>query len=168
MSSHTDQSTESAALRIVVDDVSGQELAALLRQHLADMYATSPAESVHALDLDALRKPEITVWTAWTETELAGCGALKELDPANAEIKSMRTATHLTGRGIASTLVRHLIAEARGRGYRRLSLETGTQDFFAPARRLYARHGFTECGPFADYTDDPNSVYMTLALQPPR
>lgn len=165
MSSNTEQSPGTPAQpRITVDDLSGPEIAALLTAHLADMYATSPAESVHALDLTALRKPEITFWSVWEGTELLGCGALKELDPLHGEIKSMRTASHHTGRGIAGLLLRHVITEARGRGYQRLSLETGTQDFFAPAHRLYLRHGFTECPPFADYTDDPNSRYMTLAL----
>ncbi|WP_225726618.1 MULTISPECIES: GNAT family N-acetyltransferase [unclassified Nocardia] len=160
MSNNTDQS----APLIVVDDLSGPAIAALLAQHLDDMYATSPAESVHALDLDALRKPEITFWSAWEGSELVGCGALKELDPTHGELKSMRTATAARGRGIASILLRHLIDQARERGYTRLSLETGTQPYFAPARRLYARNGFAECPPFADYTLDPNSVFMTLAL----
>ncbi|QIS13824.1 GNAT family N-acetyltransferase [Nocardia arthritidis] len=160
MSNNTDQS----ALRIVVDDLSGPAIAALLAQHLDDMYATSPAESVHALDLDALRKPEITFWSAWDSGELVGCGALKELDPTHGELKSMRTATAARGRGVASNLLRHLIAQARERGYTRLSLETGTQPYFAPARRLYTRNGFAECPPFADYILDPNSVFMTLAL----
>ncbi|GAB2635269.1 GNAT family N-acetyltransferase [Nocardia goodfellowii] len=125
MSSHS-------PLRISVDDLSGPDIAALLTQHLADMYANSPEDSVHALDLDELRKPEITFWAARAGDTLVGCTALKELDPTHGEIKSMRTATGHTGRGIAAALLTHLIAEARTRGYTRLSLETGTADFFAP------------------------------------
>jgi len=151
-------------LRIIVDDLSGPEVAALLTQHLAEMHDNSPACSVHALDLDALRDPSVTFWSAREDSELAGCAALKELDPAHGEIKSMRTATHRTGRGIASMLLNHLIAEADARGYQRLSLETGTADYFAPAQRLYARHGFELCAPFADYVEDPHSVFMTRAL----
>ncbi|MFX0580870.1 GNAT family N-acetyltransferase [Nocardia nepalensis] len=166
MSSEVDEHLPSptATLRIVIDDLSGPEVAALLTQHLAEMYDNSPAGSVHALDLDALRGPNVTFWSAWENSELAGCGALKQLDPTHGEIKSMRTATDRTGRGIAPTLLNHLIAEARARGYHRLSLETGASDYFAPAQRLYARHGFEVCAPFADYLEDPHSVFMTRAL----
>ncbi|WP_327100184.1 GNAT family N-acetyltransferase [Nocardia vinacea] len=153
-----------AVLRIVVDDVSGPEVAALLTQHLAEMYDNSPEDSVHALDLDALRGPNVTFWSAWEDDELAGCGALKQLAPTHGEIKSMRTATDRTGRGIASALLHHVIAEARARNYQRLSLETGASDYFAPALRLYARHGFEICAPFADYVEDPHSVFMTRTL----
>lgn len=152
------------ALRIVLDDLSGPEVAALLTQHLAEMYDNSPEDSVHALDLDALRGPNVTFWSAWEDDELAGCGALKQLDATHGEIKSMRTATDRTGRGIASALLNHLIAEARARDYQRLSLETGACDYFTPAQRLYARHGFEICAPFADYVEDPHSVFMTRIL----
>lgn len=151
-------------LRIAVDDLAGPEVAALLTEHLREMRANSPIESVHALDLDALRKPDVTFWTVRDADGLAGCGALKELDPTHGEIKSMRTATGRRGRGIASHLLNHVVAEARARGYHRLSLETGASDYFAPASRLYARHGFVRCGPFAGYTDDPHSVYLTRAF----
>ncbi|WP_433684111.1 GNAT family N-acetyltransferase [Nocardia sp. CA-119907] len=166
MSSDIDEqlSSRTADLRIVVDDLSGPKVAALLTQHLAEMYDNSPADSVHALDLDALRGPDITFWSAWEDSELAGCGALKRLDATHGEIKSMRTATDRTGRGIAATLLNHLIAEARARGFHRLSLETGASDYFAPAQRLYARHGFEVCPPFADYIEDPHSVFMTRTL----
>jgi len=166
MSSDIDEHlpSRSAALRIVVDGLSGPEVAALLTQHLAEMYDNSPACSVHALDLDALRGPDITFWSAWEDGELAGCGAIKQLDATHGEIKSMRTATDRTGRGIASTLLTHLIAEARARSYHRLSLETGASDYFAPAQRLYTRHGFEVCAPFADYIEDPHSVFMTRTL----
>lgn len=171
MSSNTDQSGTAAALatgassklelRIVVDDLSGPAIAALLTDHVAELGTQSPAESMHALDLDALRRPEITVWSGWDGNTLVGCAALKELDETHAEIKSMRTAATHERRGIASTLLRHLLAEAAVRGYRRVSLETGTQDFFVPAQKLYAAHGFEPCEPFGDYTLDPYSHYMT-------
>ncbi len=151
-------------MRIIVDDLSGPEIAGLLEEHLADMRRVSPPESVHALDLDGLRKPEVTFWTVWDGGTLAGCGALKELDPRHGEIKSMRTAADYQMRGVASLLLGHLIEEARRRGYRRLSLETGSMTFFEPARRLYARFGFRTCEPFAGYREDPNSVYMTREL----
>ncbi|MFI6361534.1 GNAT family N-acetyltransferase [Nocardia sp. NPDC050630] len=153
-----------AGLRIALDDLSGPEVAALLAQHLAEMYENSPEDSVHALDLEALRRTDVTFWSAWEDDELAGCGALKQLDPTHGEIKSMRTATDRTGRGIASVLLDHLITEARARNYQRLSLETGASEYFAPAQRLYARHRFEICAPFADYVEDPHSVFMTRTL----
>ncbi|HET9349481.1 MAG TPA: GNAT family N-acetyltransferase [Arthrobacter sp.] len=150
------------------DDPGRGDVQQLLSEHLADMYATSPAESVHALDSAALAGPAITFWTAREDAEVLGCAALKELQRGRGEIKSMRTAAHARGRGIATLLLTHVLAEARLGGYHRLYLETGSQDFFAPARRLYQRHGFSICPPFADYGDDPNSVYMTLDLGPGR
>jgi putative acetyltransferase len=146
------------------DDLRGPEIEALLGEHLADMYAVSPPESVHALDLDGLRKPEITFWTVWDGDLLVGCGALKELDPTHGEIKSMRTAAAHRGRGVASAMLSHIAGEAATRGYGRLSLETGTEDFFAPARALYVKFGFVATEPFADYWADPNSCFMTRAL----
>jgi putative acetyltransferase len=137
----------------------------LLAEHLRDMYATSPPESVHALDLDALRQPAIHFWTLWDGTQLAGCGALKALDAQHAEIKSMRTAAAYRQRGVASRLLQHLLNEAQRCGYQRVSLETGSMAYFEPARQLYSKFGFTECGPFADYVLDPHSVFMTLALE---
>jgi putative acetyltransferase len=128
------------------------------------MIATSPPESRHALDLDGLRRPDISFWCAWEGTRLVGCGALKELYPRHAEIKSMRTARAHQGRGIGAQILTSLIAEARRRGYDRLSLETGAMDFFKPARRLYRKFGFTPCAPFANYNEDPNSVFLSLAL----
>lgn len=151
-------------VRIVVDDLTGPEVAALLDEHLAEMCAVSPPESTHALDLAGLRRPEVTFWTVWEGTALLACGALLELDLTHGEIKSMRTASAHQGRGIGSRLVAHVVAEARRRGYGRLSLETGSSDHFAPARRLYARHGFVPCGPFAGYPDDPHSAHMTLLI----
>lgn len=152
------------AFRLTVDDLGGPEIRALLEEHLANMRAISPPESVHALDLDALRQPEITFWTAWFGDDLAGCGALKGLDPAHGEIKSMRTASRHRNRGVARAVLAHILSVARSRQLERLSLETGAQPAFEPARRLYASFGFTSCGPFGDYREDPNSVFMTLTL----
>ena len=149
---------------ITLDDPARPAVSALLEAHLDDMRATSPPESVHALDVEALRGPGIDFWTLSVDGVLAGCGALRALTTEHGEIKSMRTVTAQRRRGVAGALVRHLLAEARVRGIKRLSLETGSQDFFASARRLYARHGFEVCGPFGDYMLDPNSVFMTRTL----
>ena len=151
-------------MEIREDDVRGAEILALLEAHLVDVARHSPPESVHALDVEELRAPKVTVWTAWESGELLGCGALKELDPHHGEIKSMRTAEAHLRRGVGARILEHLIAEARRRLYRRLSLETGSMDAFTPARRLYERFGFEACPPFADYRPDPHSVYMTLSL----
>jgi putative acetyltransferase len=150
---------------IRLDDLAGPEIRSLLEEHLDNMHDLSPPESVHALDLGALRRPGVTFWTAWSEAELLGCGALKELDAGHGEIKSMRTAMAHRGKGVGRAMLEHLIAEARRRSYVRLSLETGSMDAFVPARRLYESFGFHYCGPFADYTEDPNSVFMTRPLQ---
>jgi putative acetyltransferase len=146
------------------DDLTGPEIAALLREHLESVAIHSPPESIHALDLEGLLAPEVTFWSAWEGSDLAGCAALVELDPCHGEIKSMRTAASHLRRGVAAALLEHMLRVARRRAYRRLSLETGSQDAFAPARALYARFGFEPCGPFADYTNDPNSVFMTREL----
>lgn len=146
------------------DDLSSPEVRSLLEEHLRDMLGQSPRESVHALDLAGLRQPELTLWTLWSGAELLGCGALKELDPRHGEIKSMRTASAHRRQGVGAALLRHLLDQARARGYLRLSLETGAQDAFEPARRLYEQFGFTRCPPFGDYREDPNSVFMTKAL----
>ena len=128
------------------------------------MRSLSPPQSVHALPLEGLRRPEITFWSVWENGELLGCGALKELDPEHGEIKSMRTVSGHLRKGVARAMLQHILAEAARRGYRRLSLETGAQPGFEPARQLYARAGFTVCAPFAQYTNDPNSVFMTREL----
>ncbi|MBS1786541.1 MAG: GNAT family N-acetyltransferase [Acidobacteria bacterium] len=151
-------------MEIRIDDLRGMEIALLLEQHLQDMRTVTPPESVHALDLEGLRVPEITFWTVWKGTALAGCGALKELDSNHGEIKSMRTAPAFRNQGVASLMLRHLIEQARNRCYTRLSLETGSMAFFEPARRLYRKFGFETSGPFSDYIDDPNSVFMTKQL----
>lgn len=136
----------------------------LLEEHLADMHATSPPESVHALDLSGLIAPGVTFWTARLDGDVVGCVALKELSPDSGELKSMRTSAVARGRGIGTALLTVVLDEARSRGYRTVSLETGTQEFFGPAHRLYERHGFTECGPFGDYVLDPHSTFMSLTL----
>ena len=146
------------------DDLSGPEIRALLEEHLRDMHRISPRESVHALDLDGLRRPDITFWTVWSAGTLLGCGALKELGPRHGEIKSMRTAGAHRRTGVGRALLGHIIEEATRRGYDRLSLETGSQPPFAPARQLYASAGFTACDPFEGYVADPNSVFMTRRL----
>jgi putative acetyltransferase len=151
-------------MKIELDDLTRPQIHALLNEHLQNMYAVSPPESVHALDLERLRQPEISFWTAWEGPELIGCGALKELDPRHGEIKSMRTPELLRRRGAGRALLNHIIQVARSRGYRRLSLETGSQDAFRPAQTLYASAGFSICEPFGDYSEDPNSVFMTLQL----
>src|SRR5512142_2984749 len=154
----------SPVLRVELDDLTHPDVQRLIDEHLTDMYATSPAESVHALDQAGLLAADVSFWTVWDEASLLGCGALKQLSPSEGEIKAMRTRREARGRGVATHLLAFLIEEARRRGYHRVSLETGTQDFFAPARRLYARHGFVACPPFAAYAPDPNSAFMTLRL----
>lgn len=154
-------------MEVAVDDPTSPEVRVLLADHLADMKATSPPESMHALDADALTAPGVTFWTVRDGGVLVGCGALKELSPEHGELKSMRTIPSARGRGVAGLLLATLLEEAGRRGYRRISLETGPHDFFAPALRLYEHHGFTRCAPFADYVDDPHSVYLTLELPRP-
>ena len=152
-------------MEIHLDDLSGGEVIALLREHLADMYATSPPESVHALDVDALKASNICFFSAWQDGELAGCVAIKALDNQLAELKSMRTATAFRGKGVGQALLQFVIDHAKARGFSVLNLETGTQDYFAPARALYRKFGFNDCGPFGQYKPDPNSHFMTLSLR---
>jgi putative acetyltransferase len=151
-------------MKIKTDDLTGHEIAKLLQEHLQNLSTLSPPESMHALNLDGLRQPNITFWSVWDGEELLGCGALKELDPQHAEIKSMRTARPHLRKGVASALLQHIINEAKNRSYRRLSLETGAGEPFKPAHTLYTKFGFKACGPFADYVVDPNSVFMTMQL----
>jgi len=152
-------------MEIRLDDLSGPEIAALLRQHFQSAALHSPPESVHALDLQGLRKPDITFWSAWQGAELAGCCAIRELDSRHGEIKSMRTASAHLRQGVAARLMTHLLDEADRRGYERLSLETGSMEAFAPARNLYARFDFEPCSPFGDYSEDPYSVFMSKRLR---
>jgi putative acetyltransferase len=152
-------------MQIRRDDLSGPEIRALLEEHVRSMHSLSPPGSVHVLDLAGLREPGISFWTVWSDGQLLGCGALKALSPTHGEIKSMRTVPAHRGKGVARALLRHIIEVAEARGYERLSLETGSPAAFEPARRLYARHGFAYCAPFDHYTDDPNSMFMTLRLR---
>ena len=151
-------------MEIQLDDPRRADVLALLEEDLADMYATSPAESVHALDPDALTAPGISFWTARDGDVLLGCAALKQLSAEHAELKSMRTATAARRRGVAGRLLDHVLAESRRRGHTRVSLETGTEDYFAAARSLYLTRGFVECPPFEGYVLDPNSVFLTREL----
>jgi len=151
-------------MRIVVDDLSGPAIAAFLAEHIEEMRSITPLESKHALDLDALRVPEITFWTVLDEDAVVGCGAVKRLDASHAELKSMRTARARKRSGIGSTLLEHILDEATRMGFSRISLETGSAEFFRPARTLYAKYGFDYCEPFADYKLDPHSVFMTRHL----
>ena len=151
-------------MHIEIDDLSRPAIHALLEEHLRNMREISPPESVHALDLDKLRSADITFWTAWDGSQLIGCGALKQLDRLHGEIKSMRTPEALRRQGAGRAILAHIIGQAKARGYERLSLETGSFDAFKPARRLYESVGFTYCGPFGTYGEDPSSMFMSLRL----
>lgn len=151
-------------MRIEIDDLTRPEVLALLGEHLTNMYELSPPESVHALDLCKLKAPDVTFWTAWEDGILMGCAALKELSPAHGEIKSMRTPKARRRQGAGRALLKHVIGVAKGRNYRLLSLETGSQDAFIPAQQLYETFGFMCCGPFGSYREDPNSVFMSVQL----
>lgn len=151
-------------MQIEVDDPRRDDVVQLLREHLADMHATSPAESVHALEPEALAAPDLTFWTARQHGALLGCVALKQVTGDLAELKSMRTRVAARGLGVGRRMLVHVIDEATQRGLRRVSLETGTQEFFAPARMLYRSAGFLECGPFGTYGPDPSSTFMSLEL----
>jgi putative acetyltransferase len=147
-----------------LDDLSGEPTRALIARHLAGMRANSPPESIHALDIEKLRAPDVTFWSVWVGEEIGGCGALKRLDTRRGELKSMRVADAFLGRGVGRALLDHLIAEARARGIESLWLETGSVPAFVPALKLYESAGFVRCGPFDGYTDDPFSVFMTRAI----
>lgn len=151
-------------MRIEIDDVTRPEVLALLEEHLANMHAITPAEHVFAFDAGKLRSPDVTFWTAWDGATLLGCAALKELSPAQGEVKSMRTPAHLRRTGAGRALLNHVIEAARSRGYRELFLETGKQDAFLPAHALYRSAGFIDCGPFGPYSDNGNSVFMSMTL----
>ena len=151
-------------MRIELDDLTRPQVLALLNEHLTNMYELSPPESVHALDVSKLRGSDITFWTVWEDGELLGCGALKELSPTHGEVKSMRTPQKMRRRGAGRAVLSHIVGVAKERTYRLLSLETGSAEAFLPAQKLYESFGFTSCGPFGDYEDDPNSVFMELRL----
>ena len=149
-------------MKIRIDDLQHAAIHALLNEHLQNMHELSPPESVHALNLEKLRAPDITFWTAWEDDLLLGCGALKELDPKHGEIKSMRTPIAHRRKGAGRAILAHIIEVAKQRSYERLSLETGSAEAFKPAQKLYESFGFTCCERFGDYPEDPNSVFMTL------
>ncbi|MCC2975101.1 GNAT family N-acetyltransferase [Sphingomonas sp. PL-96] len=152
-------------IRFHARELDRPDVQALLAAHLAGMHAQSPPESVHALPLEGLRRPDLTFFSARdADGQLLGVGALRELDASHGEIKSMRTVDDARNRGVGAAMLAHLLRVARERGYTRVSLETGTPEGFAPARRLYERHGFVRCAPFADYREDPFSCCMTLQL----
>ncbi|MGB1262559.1 MAG: GNAT family N-acetyltransferase [Cognaticolwellia sp.] len=151
-------------MEIKIDDLTSGDVIALLKEHLVDMYATSPAESVHALDINALSDPTLTFYSCWQNGVFLGCAALRELAHNHVEIKSMRTASNARNLGVASLLMQHIIAVAKQRNVQRISLETGAMEFFKPARALYKKFGFEFCAPFGDYQADPNSVYMRYNL----
>lgn len=151
-------------MQIVEGGLDDPRVLGLVHDHTARARAETERGSDHALDPDSLRAPDVTFWSVWDGDALLGIGALKRLDHDHGEIKSMHTVEAARGRGVGTALLRHIIAAARTRGIRRLSLETGSWPYFAPARAMYARNGFVECPPFGDYVDDPNSVFMTLAL----
>lgn len=158
-------STQTNPLQILEDNLTGDAIAALLSEHLADMHSITPEESVHAMDLDALRNdPDVRFWSLWEGDDLLGCGALKRLDSSSGEIKSMRTASTHRRRGVAARILEHIIDTARQRDFQRLYLETGSMAEFEAARALYERFGFEYCEPFADYQADPNSVFMQKTL----
>lgn len=151
-------------MQIRIADLDDPAFLALMEEHADAMAATAPPESRHALDLSGLRQPGVQVWTLHEDGQLLGCGALQRIDAQHVEIKSMRTALAQQRRGVARRLLAHLLDQARAGGYARASLETGSMDYFAPARRLYASAGFRPCPPFGHYVEDPNSCYLTLAL----
>jgi putative acetyltransferase len=148
-------------------DLGDERIIGLIAVHLGRCRAESPPCSVHALDVSALQAPGVALWSAWDGEQLLGIGAIAEVDPEHGEIKSMHIAEAARRRGVGSLILSHLVGEARSRGYRRLSLETGSMDYFAPARAMYRRHGFADCGPFGKYGPDPSSLFMTMALTPP-
>jgi putative acetyltransferase len=152
-------------MNIVPGNLGDPQVVALLQIHLTRSRAETAPGSAHALDLTALKSPGISFWTVWDEEVLLGCGALKRLSADHGEVKSMHTRESERCNGIGSAMLRHIIAAARAEAMSRLSLETGSWDYFRPARALYRKHGFVECAPFGDYVADPNSVFMTLDLR---
>lgn len=156
--------SDKPSYRIIEDDLTGPEIAALLTLHLKEMHSWSPPESVHAMPIERLRAPDVTFFSAWDGDQLAACGAIKHLDDSHGELKSMRADPAWRGKGAGKAVLHHLLEVARARGYNRVSLETGRPEPFLPARRLYESHGFVPCPPFGDYVEDDFSVCMTLEL----
>ena len=146
------------------DDLTGPEIAALLRLHLDEMHSWSPLESVHAMPIERLRQADVTFYSVWDGEVLAACGAIKHLSDRHGELKSMRADPEYRGRGAGKAVLQHLLQVARDRGYARVSLETGKPEMFLPARRLYESYGFAKCPPFGDYVEDDFSLCMTLEL----
>jgi putative acetyltransferase len=153
-----------ATLEFRIDDLEGDAIRALVARHLHGMHENSPPESVHAFDLSGLRDPAVTFWSVWDGDALAGMGALKQIDGARGEIKSMRVSDAFLGKGIGRAMLNHILGEARRRGMTSLWLETGSAPAFTPALSLYESAGFTRCGPFDDYVEDPFSIFMTMTL----
>ena len=149
---------------IRIDDLAGESTRTLIARHLDGMHDSSPPESVHALDADGLRHPAVTFWSAWIDGELAGIGALRQIDAERGELKSMRVDDRFLGLGVGRAILRRIVTEAQARGMTSLWLETGATEDFVPAQRLYASEGFVPCGPFEGYTEDPFSVFMTRTL----
>lgn len=170
MKSHASRLVKATAeVSINPDDLSDGNVVRLLQAHRIEMLKHSPPESVHALDTSQLKAADIRFWSAWVSDQssvakFAGCGALKDLGGGHGELKSMKTELSQLRKGVAQTLLSHIITQAKSEGFVRLSLETGTQDVFLPAHRLYEKYGFQVCPPFANYTVDPLSVCMTLLL----
>jgi putative acetyltransferase len=152
------------ALIFHAGDLDSADVQTLLDFHFAQMRETSPPDACHVLPIEGLRDPAVTLWSARDDGELLGVGALKELAPDRGEIKSMRTAPSALGRGVGRNILHHIVAEARSRGYRRLSLETGSTESFAAALRLYESEGFVPCGPFGEYQDTPFTRFFTREL----
>ena len=152
-------------MTIICGGLDDPRVHALLEHHLRTARAQTAPGSAHALDLSGLKSPDVMFWSAWDGERLLAVGALKRLSAADGEIKSMHTAEDGRRRGVGSAIVRHILAEARAMGLTRVSLETGSWDYFRPARALYGKHGFVECGPFGEYVEDPNSIFMTLELR---
>ncbi|HEX4894329.1 MAG TPA: GNAT family N-acetyltransferase [Hyphomicrobiaceae bacterium] len=151
-------------IEIRPDDLAGAATRELIARHLRGMHENSPAESVHAFDIDKLRDPSVTFWSAWIDGAIAGCGALKQLDAQRGEIKSMRVADSFLGCGVGRAMLEHIVAEAKARGMQSLWLETGSAPAFTPALKLYESSGFRRCGPFGGYSDDPFSIFMTREI----
>ena len=151
-------------MKIVEDDLSGDEIRHLLQTHFDLMRSQSPAESCHVLPIDDLRHPSIKFWSIWGENGLLGCGALKDLGHGHGEIKSMHVYEKNRGQGISRKILTHIIAYAKQNGFEKLSLETGSFAQFVPAQMLYRTFGFENCPPFGDYVLDPNSIFMTRSI----
>ena len=151
-------------LRIADGGLDEPQVLAMLKFHFDTNISVTPQGSAHVFDVSRLKAPDISFWSAWGGETLMGVGALKRMDASHGEVKSMHTLQTSRRSGVGGAMLRHIIAKAQGMGLARLSLETGSFDFFAPARALYERHGFVECGPFGDYKPDPNSTFMSREI----